>query len=349
MNETSISWTHGYQGRRGRTWNPTDGCDVCSAGCANCYAMRMAGRFSKPGKPYHGLVTIAKNKRAVWNGEGRFAIERLTLPLRWRAKSLVFVDSMSDLYYDAFSFEQIAAVYGIMAISKHHVFQVLTKRAKRRRDWHAWVVEAAHHAKQSVIGFCVGKALDLLREAGFDRELDRVLAWYRAYGIGIGTWPLRNVWEGASVENQDAADERIPDLLETPAAVRFLSCEPLLGHVTIARWLRKNSQAPDTWKPPLDWIIAGCESGPGARPCDVAWLRSLRDQCEAASVAFYLKQAKSTLEETHQTNANGKHSHLRAGAKFAVHGGKGSRKKPGSIFEPPYLDGRQHTEFPRAA
>src|SRR5689334_11832610 len=122
MGDTKISWTH-RPGTRGRTWNPVNGCKVCSPGCANCYAMR----FSAPGQRYHGLVQIAKNKRAVWTGESRLEPDMLALPLSWRQPSTVFVNSMSDLFYEGFTNEEIAAVFGIMAACPQHTFIVLTK------------------------------------------------------------------------------------------------------------------------------------------------------------------------------------------------------------------------------
>jgi protein gp37 len=155
-------------------------------------------------------------------------------------------------------------------------------------------------------------------------------------------WPLLNVWLGVSVENQEAADERIPELLRTPAAVRFLSCEPLLGPVDLhavqipgeregLRFSALQRHHDDRFgqsDTTLDWVIAGCESGPGARPCSVEWLRSLRDQTAAAGVAFFLKQA------THEP------------AFDAVTSRAGSKRKPGGVIELPYLDGAQWAQFP---
>lgn len=112
--ETEISWTH-RPGTRGRTWNPTRGCWPVSPGCANCYACRQGRRFAGPGKPYHGLVTLTKGQPPKWTGQGRFVGDNLHEPLAWRDPSTVFVDSMSDLFFDKFRFEQIAAVYGVMA------------------------------------------------------------------------------------------------------------------------------------------------------------------------------------------------------------------------------------------
>jgi hypothetical protein len=169
-------------------------------------------------------------------------------------------------------------------------------------------------------------------------------------------WPLRSVWLGVSVENQEAADDRIPELLATPAAVRFLSCEPLLGPLDLtgqrdpatgttsgAGGLRERLCATIDGdlveRPRLDWIIAGCESGPGARTCEVSWLRSLRDQCAAAGVPYFLKQAVCAQEDTYVGS-------MPDGSRFVVTGGPGSKKKGAGIFELPYLDGVQHAAFP---
>jgi protein gp37 len=340
MPDTAISWTH-RPGTRGRTWNPIRGCSRVSEGCMHCYAERTAGRFSGPGKPYEGLVRITK-QGARWTGDVRLVPEHLADPLRWREPSTVFVNSMSDLFHEALTNDQIAAVFGVMAACPQHTFQALTKRAKRMREWFRWA------------GGCVDmiacRTDDALEVAGMGRaERARVDAL-----IGrdqrAAPWPLPNVWLGCSVENQAAADERIPELLATPAAVRFLSCEPLLGPLdlthrapncalvgaTARRTFRTNggrdeAAIPAHLRPPptIDWVIAGCESGPGARPCDVAWLRSLRDQCVAAGVPYFLKQAVEG-----------------GGSGCAITIGPGSKRKAGGVIELPYLYGVQHASFP---
>lgn len=167
--------------------------------------------------------------------------DRLRQPLSWQRPRRIFVNSMSDLFHEDVPDEFIMQVFFIMAAAGRHTFQVLTKRPRRMLDWFAWF-EACKPA--------------------YDRND-----------------PYSNVWLGVSVENQEAADERIPLLRQTPAAVRFLSCEPLLGGMDISPYLRS-----------VDWVIAGGESGPGARPADLAWFRSLRDQCAAAGVPFFMKQ-----------------------------------------------------------
>ena len=305
MGDTTISWTH-RPGTRGRTWNPTNGCQVVSPGCANCYAMRFAGRFSAPGQRYHGLVRIAKNKRAVWTGESRLEQHMLGLPLRWRDPSTVFVNSMSDLFYEGFSDRQIAAVFGIAAACPQHTFQCLTKRAERLPKWFKWLDEEIESEAQEHSGadcsvsihtaraeerarvladaaadeLCDGSEDD--HERWYERLSDAICdAWARTGDDG-GTewtmpWPLPNWWQGVSVENRDALG-RLDDLRATPAAVRFISAEPLLDYLGAIDLTGS------------DQVIVGAESGPGARPCEDAWVRDLRDQCRAAGVAFFVKQ-----------------------------------------------------------
>ena len=256
-----IEWTDA-------TWNPTRGCRRISPGCVNCYAEKVAARFCGPGLPYEGLVKLGR-----WNGEGRFAADKLTDPLHWRKPKRVFVDSMSDLFYEEFSDEQIAAVFGVMAACPQHTFQVLTKRPARARRWFEWVARAAKNANgrgMSVAAFCLAHA----QRHSTDRALSLNVTETCAR-----PWPLSNVWIGASVENQQYADERLPELLRIPAAVRFVSYEPALGAVDFSRWLDR-----------LSWIIVGGESGTGARPFDIAWARSAVAQCKAAGVPVFVKQ-----------------------------------------------------------
>jgi protein gp37 len=342
---TTIEWTDA-------TWNPTDGCEVCSPGCANCYAMRFAGRFSKPGERYHGLVSIAKNKRAIWTGEARLDVGKLSKPLTWRKPRRIFVNSMSDLFFEKFTNLEIAAVFGLMAACPQHTFQILTKRAKRMREWFEWAaVEFADAQRGITQAPNVSRAmLDAAAECLGTKNDHLNAAWRR---LEDDAWPLPNVHLGVSVENQDAADERIPHLLATPAVVRFLSCEPLIGPVHLG--------LPNTWlvgakarrvlreaggdeadlprhlrlPPTLGWVIVGCESGPGARACDVAWLRTLRDQCTDASVPFFLKQAV-------ELRGGDEHS----GDSHRIAMGPGSKRKSGGVIALPCLDGEQHTGLP---
>jgi protein gp37 len=254
---SNIEWTDA-------TWNPVRGCSRVSPGCEHCYAERMAIRMAGSGEPYAGLVEKGSNGPR-WTRLVRFVSSELTTPLRWRKARRIFVNSMSDLFHEKLTNEQIAAVFGVMAMCPQHTFQVLTKRPVRMRKWFGWVQQSG--SVLANVRTCVLLAEDALR-----RWKDGERAFNRP-------WPLPNVWLGVSVEDQQRADERIPHLLATPAAVRFVSYEPALGAVYLARYLHG-----------IDWVIAGAESGPGARPMDEEWIRIVRDACALSSTPFFYKQ-----------------------------------------------------------
>lgn len=372
--KTGISWTDA-------TWNPTRGCSRVSEGCRNCYAEVQAARIVRMGKgkptAYDGLVKLVGGEPR-WTGDVRLVPDQLSWPLRKRKPLRIFVNSMSDLFHESLTNEQIAAVFGVMAACPQHTFQVLTKRAKRMREWFEWLDKAitGHwHARWGVLFEHLEPLLG---------EVATQAAWMRAIAdepvpqslgdAGCHPWPLPNVWLGVSVENQAAGDERIPELLATPAAVRFLSCEPLIGEVDLDLPRCENPHHDDEngwyWDDEsampfcsecdversyghwlhldggIDWVIAGCESGPGARPCSVEWLRSLRDQCTEAGVAYFLKQATELRDEGPDEDPRevGYPSVYVRPATVLV--GDGSRRKPGGVIELPYLDGVQHAAFP---
>jgi protein gp37 len=309
------------------------------------------------GKPtkYDSLVKLGPGGDPCWTGEGLFDTDALAMPLRWRAPRKIFVDSMSDLFFDAFTNEQIAAVFGVMAACPQHTFQVLTKRPKRMREWFAW----ANPTGRALLARPALPPRELIENAAL-YALDGVVDSIPSRGLDNG-WPLPNVWLGVSVENQDAAEERIPDLLATPAAVRFLSCEPLLGEVDLdlprcddrnhgpAEWCVADDGATPWcvecdaersyghWLHPdgIGWVIVGCESGAAARPLDSLWVRWLRNQCKHTGTAFFLKQM---TEEGSRSDDSG--------GLCTVLVGSGSKRKPGGVVEMPYLDGVQHLEFP---
>lgn len=312
--DTGIEWTDA-------TWNPIRGCSRVSEGCRNCYAERVAARFSGPGQPYEGLVRISKTLDGVkpigWNGTVRFVDKHLADPLRWKKPRRVFVNSMSDLFHESLTNEQIAAVFGVMAAAPQHTFQVLTKRARRMREWFEWVRCQRGQTARSV---CSQIASPLVK-----RPWD--------FAMGDRSWPLPNVWLGVSVENQAAA-ERIPELLATPAAVRWISAEPLIGPVNLAA----SSPNARSLAEDLDWVVAGCESGPGARPCDVEWLRYLRDQSKRAGVPFFLKQATVGRDPAFVDGLQV--------MSYAIDEGAGSHRKAGGVIGLPYLDGVQHAAMP---
>lgn len=271
---SKIEWTEA-------TWNPVVGCSIVSPGCTNCYAMKDAWRKNaNPRLPrYHGLTKMTKGG-AVWTGEVRTVPELLDWPLHRRKPLRIFVNSMSDLFHEDVPFEFIADVFAVMACTTRHIYQILTKRQQRMLDFFAWL---------EMDGFQFPMQVDPLRVWP---------QWTPARGGRGGydncgpAWPLENVWLGVSVEDQKRADERIPLLLQTPAAVRWISAEPLLGPVDISPWLAMRTEIGGIQdeRERLDWVVVGGESGPGARPFDIAWARSLRDQCRAAGVPFFLKQ-----------------------------------------------------------
>lgn len=242
--KSNIEWT-------GHTWNPLAGCSVLSPGCQKCYAMRLAKRLGAMGNPLYKGLTKDVNGNTVWTGEMRKAPRHvLQQPLHRKKPTMWFVNSMSDLFHENVRTDWIVDVFSVMAKCPQHTFQILTKRP----------------------GFMQAFVLD--------REVRLEVAHRANARIA---WPLPNVWLGTSTERQKEADERIPFLLDTPAAVRFISAEPLLGQIDLEE---ASARAPDE----IDWVIVGGESGRGHRDMDPAWAKSLIDQCVGAGVAVFMKQ-----------------------------------------------------------
>jgi protein gp37 len=270
--KTKIEWTDA-------TWNPIRGCTRVSEGCRNCYAEVMAARFSDPGQWGHGLakrVTLPDGSTDHrWTGEMRLIDSALDLPLRWTRPRRIFVNSTSDLFHEAVPDDWIDRVFAVMALTPEHTFQVLTKRPERAQRYFT------HDEGFGRWGYIEHRARQMLDRLGRPQPRNQTLAHY-----GGRNFP--HVWLGTSVEDQTTADARIPHLLATPASVRFISAEPLLGPVDAGVGLP--GKFDDNLTPGLDWIIVGGESGPGARPMHPDWARFLRDQCAAAGVAFFMKQ-----------------------------------------------------------
>ncbi|HQS14963.1 phage Gp37/Gp68 family protein [Reyranella sp.] len=276
MGDTSIEWTD-------KVWNPVAGCSIVSPGCTNCYAMKMAHRIEGMNgtaghAPHYAGLTMKTKAGAVWTGKVATAPDSILMaPLRWRKPARVFVNSMSDLFHEGVADETIDRILAVMALCPQHTFQVLTKRAKRMREYFAHPLRLAtiNGATWSLLGTPLGSKIE--------------------HG---GNWqtklPLPNVWLGVSTEDQARADERIPHLLATPAAKRFISAEPLLGAIDLTAIPRTRSEGfmrpLDGRFNRLDWVIAGGESGPRARPMHPDWARDLRDQCAAAGIAYFFKQ-----------------------------------------------------------
>ena len=294
--KTKIEWTDA-------TWNPLRGCSRVSEGCRHCYAELLAARFSKAGAWGHGFAEMTKHGPR-WTGRVELLPSRLDLPLRWSEPRRIFVSSTSDVFHESLPDEAIDRIFTTMALAHQHTFQILTKRPERMRQY-------------------LERLTASTRELGYENWPRRLEAQMNGLVDIIGAkrvqqicetpdvnseWPLPNVWLGVSVEDQASADARIPLLLSTPAAKRFVSYEPALGPVrfthlyvrdeceldavrgTEAATVQHLAVPPRKVYAPLDWIIVGGESGPGARPFDVAWARSTIAQCKAAGVACFVKQ-----------------------------------------------------------
>ncbi|MBY0308838.1 MAG: phage Gp37/Gp68 family protein, partial [Phycisphaerales bacterium] len=281
---SAIEWTDA-------TWNPVRGCSRISAGCGGpnhrggCYAETIAARFSGPGQPFEGLAERTPHG-GRWTGRLAAAPdETLTQPLRWKRPRRIFVNSMSDLFHKELPRNEVAVIYGTAIAAVHlrgHTFQILTKRADHMRetlhDEEFWEVANAH-----------AESLVLEHTDPLNRRKDDARATCGEYGPDA---PPPGIWLGVSTEDQATADERISHLLATPAAKRFISAEPLLGAIDLNRILLRESDAPERGKPALtmsalrgwyggagdpaklDWVIAGGESGPRARPMHPDWARS---------------------------------------------------------------------------
>ncbi|HUY05045.1 MAG TPA: phage Gp37/Gp68 family protein [Rhodocyclaceae bacterium] len=274
--KTGIEWTDA-------TWNVITGCSVVSPGCTNCYAMRLAGSRLMHHPSRAGLTRDTK-AGPVWTGEVRFNEQWLLQPLRWRKPRRIFVCAHGDLFHPSVPDAWRDRVFAVMALARWHTFQVLTKRTAQMAEYFG-------------AGQGRGGALDF---SDAERRIEIAAdAIGGVRSVGIGVLPLPNVWLGTSAEDQPRADERLFDLIRTPAAVHFLSAEPLLGPMDIRPFLGRPggviydaAGSPEDFIDPergLDLVIVGGESGPGARGMDTEWARSLRDQCSGHAF-FFMKQ-----------------------------------------------------------
>jgi protein gp37 len=277
------------------TWNPTRGCRRVAPECEKCYAEDIAVRFDGPGLAYEGLTTNGR-----WNGAVRVLPDKMDEPLRIKEPQVIFVDSMSDLFYEGSTFGTIDQVFGVMALAWWHTFIILTKRPARMRQYLANVEKRAgdpfHDDTNAGIDRRAGEVLFSLLNLFDGGPTQRTIEKARAKRPTPIAWPLPNVWLGTSAGSQPTADKFIPELLACPAAIRLVSIEPLIAPTNLSR-IRANGAAwslMDTENrrsgQTLDWIIVGGESGPGARPCNVEWVRSIVAQCKAAAVPVFLKQ-----------------------------------------------------------
>ncbi|WP_310473843.1 phage Gp37/Gp68 family protein [Sandarakinorhabdus sp.] len=330
--DTKIEWADA-------TVNYLNGCSVISAGCTNCYAMRAGGR-NLPNHPSTGLTKPTKAGH-VWTGETRANEKALLQPLAWKRPRRIFWNAHGDLFHESVPDAWIDRQFAVMALTPQHTHMVLTKRPERMRAYVANIYRG---------GFLRFAQIDLMLQ-----HFDRVWPDPADFTLSGARGPIPNVWLGTSVEDQRAADERIPHLLATPAAVRFLSCEPLLGPVDLEPYLSDAWQAEEADWPKLgelDWVIGGGESGPGARPMHPDWARSLRDQCAVAGVAFHFKQWGEWGPSDHNNGLTPTHWLDRLGRLYGSDDptaeGRGM-VRPGKARTGRLLDGRTHDDFPGGA
>jgi protein gp37 len=363
--KTGIEWTES-------TWNPIRGCSRVSEGCRNCYAETVANRFKGPGEPYEGLIA----KGGQWNGEVKLIEHKLDEPCRRIKPRMIFVNSMSDLFHPSVPFETIAGIFGIMAAASWHTFQVLTKRPERMVEFFQWIdqhPERKNFDTERLQNTYPGAAWQpfLLAQAAAD------ILPTQGEGLRVdlkGQWPLQNVWLGVSVEDQATANERIPQLLETPAAVRWISAEPLLGPMIMDQFLFRGDHSlresdplaaamlaeavsdGHGWiRPAIDWVVVGGESGPRARPMHPDWARYLRDRCQAAEVPFLFKQWGEWAPETVCATEHGARTALfieqdgsTRPAAFGARGQATTVQKNGKKQTGRNLDGRTWDQYPEA-
>lgn len=379
---TAIEWTD-------MTWNPIAGCTRVSEGCRHCYAERLAAR-GLPG--FEGLAHFVDRqdgtKEARWTGSIVVHEHLIDLPLRRKKPRKIFVNSMSDLFHDAVSDDVIDRIFAVMALAPRHTFQILTKRPERMRKYLEKISAHADRDRKNGLpaGWQTRLALankpgslpitraDVFRHLGVSCKFD--------YDPPTPAWPLPNVWLGVSVEDQVTADVRIPYLLQTNAAMRFISYEPALGMIDLTNladdgWSAINAlkpytvdQAKEDWgesfdeecglerdQPALDLVIMGGESGPHARPMHPDWARKTRDQCAGAGVPFFFKQwgewAPSSEEEARGNPHSGwrclaGHPHVARAEELYPENGAAFVERKGKRAAGCLLDGIEHNGMPVA-
>ncbi len=330
---TKIEWTH-IPGYKGETWNPVTGCTKISPGCANCYAETMLMRFHRSGPFLPG-------------NEIQLHQDRFSIPLKWKAPRSIFVNSVSDTFHEDVPDSFLVRMYAVMALTPQHIYQVLTKRPDRAPGLRN-------------LGWLWGEVVK--GEADSIRRLNP--------GLNLpeydGTWPLPNVWLGTSAENQYWANDRVPKLLQCPAVVHFVSCEPLLSHIDLYALRQPSGDKIDGfhgWRKAktfervygLDWVIVGGESGNSKkiRPMHPEWARHLRDQANIDNKAYFFKQwgkyRPMTDEEIRATPSKARYVSLdpherhirRMLEETDIAMIKGSKDLNGHI-----LDGKEWQEFP---
>lgn len=309
---TKIEWAT-------ETWNPVTGCTPISEGCANCYAKRMSKRLvGRCGYPEDEPFRVTLHP------------DKLDQPMKWKKPRMIFVCSMGDLFHEDVPNSFLDQIFAVMAKAEQHIFLILTKRPKRAKEY--------------------------ILKAMYDENCN-YQGWYEAINdLGIpDVTPMENVWLGVTAENQARADERIPVLLQIPAAKRFVSVEPMLGPVdlSLSDGVDLSMSIGTGLKPgksylinSLDWVICGGETGPGARPMHPDWVRSLRDQCQAAGVPFFFKSWGEWMP-SYQTGATFELSRLKTDEVVMSGPGHGVvMKKVGKKAAGRLLDGQTWEQRP---
>lgn len=335
------------------TWNPILGCKRVSPGCDQCYAITQARIRAGNPSPKVAAAFAGLTERTEagidWTGQINLLPERLHQPFGWRKPRKVFVNSLSDLFHEDVPDAYIASIFVVMAATPQHTYQILTKRHGRMRS--------------------------LLNSDAF-RVMCFTAAALRNLDLESVAWPLPNVWLGVSVEDQKWADIRIPALIETPAAIRWVSAEPLLGPVDLFGQPDEGCEAAGPaishhgyatpvgygtgteWdcdhQPGIDWLVVGGESGAGARPMHPSWVRSIRDQCVTADVPFLFKQRGAWTWErrsgepeprVYVSEADGRTADEQTA--IAALGSWAGVRRVGKKAAGRELDGRTWDEFPR--
>ena len=311
--KSKIEWTDA-------TWNPIRGCSMAKGselgGCLNCYAARLNARNLPNLKSPTTGESFARilDSGPRWTGKIELIPSTLHLPLRWKEPQRIFVNSQSDLFHEDLRFEDIDLIMGVMGLAAQHTYKVLTKRPEVAVQYYAERTEEwAQQNSVTVKGRRMGG--EVIRRA------------------------MHRLWLGVSAEDQKTADVRIPLLLTLPVAVRFLSYEPALGALDLERYLDVNAGGRR-----IDWVIAGGESGPSARPAHPDWFRRVRDQCAWAGVPFFFKQHGAWLA-SESTDARG--CSVNFAGELDCAGERVVRvRRLGKGAAGAVLDGREHRERP---
>jgi protein gp37 len=337
---SKIEWTI-RPGTKSEVLNPTTGCDKISAGCRSCYAEVMHRRLTGMGQVKYQQPFL---------GHVRYWPDELAKPFKWKKPRTVFLNSMSDIFHKDVTIEAIAEIYAMMFLTPEHTYIVLTKRADRAKE----VLTSEEFFDE------YAKACNRLH----DKYNQRLETWLYFEEELLTMWPLKNVWQGVSIENQEQANIRVPDLLKTPAHIRVLSCEPLIGEIDLRGYLGERcadclcttdvcgciyNLDGEVINTRISWIICGGESGRNARPMHPDWVRAIRDQCAKAGVAFFFKQ----WGEWVPINQIGSTDGPKQGGYFDEHrafktakGIESTMAKVGKNKSGNTLDGKQHLNFP---